>query len=92
MDIKNRKITRFRCYYDPMVGAKPKQAFDKSEFPHADFELTPVGVYVRINMKTGPRATDLRLEEHLIPFANIQSIKFMPLPEPEKKPDTDKVP
>lgn len=77
-DLKNRKIEMFRCHIDPAVPPKPRNAFHRKEFSkETDFELTPVGVYVRYVATTPGSKTFV--SEHLIPFANIQSIKMMPL-------------
>lgn len=76
MNLKNRKIAQFRCNISPMIGPKPKNAYDLRDMPNCEFELTPAGVYVKAVFQTpgGPAQT----QEHLIPFANVQSIKFVP--------------
>jgi hypothetical protein len=81
-ELKNRKITQFRCHIDPMIPPKPRNAFNRVDFPNSEFELTPAGVYVHLIYQTpGSNVTE---QEHLIPFANIQSILLEPLPKDEK--------
>lgn len=84
-DLKNRKVLMFRCHLDPMVGAKSKNAFHRKDVgPDWIMELSPAGVYVRSVVKIpGSRLPVVR--EHLVPFSNIQSIEFEPLPEEEEK-------
>lgn len=81
--VSGRKIARFRCHIDPMVGPKPKQAFDVKDMK-MQAEMTPAGIYINIPISIPGNA--LRWEEHVIPFANIQSIKLEPLP-PESMKD-----
>ena len=73
-NLKNRSVTRFRTQIDPMIGSRPMNAFDKKMFPDWEMELTPAGVYVKAfsGSPTGQR----KMEEHIVPFANIQSIKL----------------
>lgn len=79
INLNGRKVKGFRCHLDPMVGPVPRNAFDMAT--HAmEAELTPAGVYVKV-LATG--------FEHLIPYANVQSIRLQPeaevLPVSEKK-------
>lgn len=76
MELKHRKIASFRAHLDPAIGPKPKNSFDRRELPKWDFEMTPVGVYVRAVFQTPSGITEA---EHIVPFANVQSIKLMPL-------------
>lgn len=80
MDIKNRQIFRFRAHYDPSVGNKPRQAFDKKDMPGAVFEMSQVGIYVKLP-KTGPGSKGFH--EYIVPFANVVSIMLEPLEEKE---------
>lgn len=76
-DLKGRKISMFRCHLDPSIGPKPKNAFTKKDMPNAYFELTPIGVYVKIIYQVPGNA--LQESEHLVPYANVQSIKLEPV-------------
>lgn len=64
----------FRCQVDPMVGPKPRNAFMPATMA-MEAELTDKGVYVKVL----PHGT-FQGTEHLIPFANIQSIGLEPDP------------
>lgn len=84
MELTKRKVLMFRCHLDPGVGPMPKQAFQLSD-PNSPIEeavLTPGGVYVK--MKPLRDAKDGEFVEHLVPYANIQSIKLMPQEKPVK--------
>lgn len=87
-DLKGRKVSQFRCHIDPMMGGRPKNSFDRREFPNAEFELMPFGVYVKITMKQGPRNLPFDYEG-IVPFANIQSITLYPagVNGPQEKTD-----
>lgn len=78
MELKNRIANRFRCHIDPQIG-RPKNAFCKTdpELKDAHFELTPIGVYVRLKVRQD--GTTWREEEHIVPYANIQYIRLNPL-------------
>lgn len=81
MNISKRKIQMFRCYYDPQIGGKSRQAFSKVELPKWDMEMTQIGVYVKWpEIRQGGI---VKYHEHLVPFANIQSLKFEPDAEVE---------
>lgn len=82
-ELKGRKVAGFRTHIDPMIGPKPKNSFDKREMTNAEFELTPIGVYVRV--VTHVPGGQHKLMEHIVPYANVQSIRLEALPEPEKK-------
>lgn len=75
-DLKNRKIKMFRCHLDPAIGPRPRNAFSKHECQEWDFELTPVGVYVHARYAV-PGGRTMTESEHLVPFANVQSIQFI---------------
>lgn len=80
-EIKGRKVAGFRTHIDPMIGPRPKNSFDKREMNNAEFELTPIGVYVRIIMQVPGNKP--KLMEHVVPYANVQSIRLEPLEEKE---------
>lgn len=88
MDLKNRKVICFRTYYDPMVGGKPKQAFHKKELKNWEFELTPIGMYVKAVFPPAPGGVVLT-SEYVIPYENIQCVELAPAEE--KKTDDKKV-
>lgn len=72
MDLKNRKVVQIRTHYDPMIGGKPQQAFNlKSMGEGAHMEVTPIGVYIKIWVGVANAKT---LQEHIVPYANVQSI------------------
>jgi hypothetical protein len=75
MEVNKRKVLMFRAHYDPMIGPTPKNAFMLSDpnSPIEDAEMTPAGIYVRMKPLKGGQAV-----EHVVPYANIQSIKLKP--------------
>lgn len=74
MDLKNRKVEMFRCHIDPAIGAKAKNAFMVGKDGIKEAELTPIGVWVRwVNTSPGNQGNEA---EHLVPFANVQSVKL----------------
>lgn len=75
MSLVGRKINCFRTQVDPMIGPKPRNAYVPSQMA-MEAELLDVGVYVRVL----PHGTFMG-SEHIIPFANVQSIRLEP-PEP----------
>lgn len=75
-DLKGRKVEMFRCHLDPAIGPKARNAFSKKEYPDWIFELTPIGIYVRAIMKV-PNSP-AQEQEHIVPYANVQSIKLVP--------------
>jgi hypothetical protein len=77
--LTGRKVNTFRCQVDPMVGPKPRNAFVPSTMG-MEAELMDHGVYVKVM----PYGT-FTGSEHLIPFANIQSIRLEPEAESEMK-------
>lgn len=74
MNLAKRRILMFRTYDDPSIGPKPRQAFSMKELPLWHMEMTQIGVYVKWPeiSQTGAK----KFHEHLVPFANIQTIKF----------------
>lgn len=74
-DLKGRKVSVFRCHIDPVVGGSSKNAFALKDFPGGLFELTPIGVYVKIIRKV-PGNLKSETFEHVIPYANVQSIQL----------------
>lgn len=87
MDLLKRKIKMFRCHYDPIIGPTPKNAFktDDPETCIEEAEITPAGVYVKTKPNRNKEVT-----EHLIPYANIQSILLFPEVKVELKDDKAK--
>lgn len=74
MDLKNRKVLQFRTQIDPMIGPLAKNAFNLSTLPGWEFHLCAAGVYVKaVHQVPGNQA---QISEHIVPFANIQSIKL----------------
>lgn len=53
----------------------PKNAIHAADMKLEACELTPIGIYVRTN----------KGEEHVVPYANAQSIKLKPLEAKDKK-------
>jgi hypothetical protein len=83
MDIKNRVVQQCRFHYDPSIGGKPKQAFNLKDMGEgAVMELTPIGIYMKVWVG-GPGAKVM--QEHLVPYANTQSIMLAPEVEKEEK-------
>lgn len=74
MEVANRSIQMFRCYRPPLIGPTPKLAYvPKDSGLHA--ELCEFGIYVR----------ESKGFEHLVPYANLESIRFEPIAEISKK-------
>ena len=86
-DLKNRKIHMFRCHLDPQINGKSQNAFSKTDprFAGWEFELTPVGVYVA-GKTTLPGGKEVQYFEHLVPFANVQSIQLI-VEDKDKAPE-----
>lgn len=80
-DLRGRKVDMFRCHLDPAIGPKPMNAFTRKAFPHAAFELTPIGIHVHLTI-TKPGTNEIVIEEHIVPYANVQSIKLV---QPDKE-------
>lgn len=82
MELKNRKVQQVRYHYDPMIAGKPKQAWNLKDMgDDAHMELTPIGVYMKIWV--GPANMKV-LQEHIVPFANTQSIMLATEEKPTK--------
>jgi hypothetical protein len=79
MELKNRKVASFRAHLDPAIGPKPRNSFDVRELKNWDFEMTPIGIYVKARFQAPGGGT--QEQEHIVPFANIQSIKLAPKEE-----------
>ena len=86
MNLNGRKVVRFRATIDPMIPPRPRNAFDLRELKGWEFEMTPAGVYVKAVISSDP-GKPAQVEEHVIPWGNIQSIKLAP---EEKKADEKK--
>ncbi len=70
-DITGRSIKTFRCYKDPMIPPKPRNAFqmgDGTGQVPGTAEITTMGVYVKT--KT--------YGDYVIPYANVESIQLLP--------------
>ena len=74
--LSGRGVARFRTHIEPGIGPKPRNAFDMRE-QMFDAELTPIGIYVKMT-RTEP-GKGQSVEEHVVPYSNIQSIKLVPL-------------
>lgn len=72
MTLVGRKVLRFRCQIDPMIWRKPMNAFVPSDMGMSA-HITDGGVYVKVES-----GATFEGGEHLIPFANIQSIRLEP--------------
>ncbi len=81
MDITTRKVSLFRTHIDPMIGPVARLAFSMADpllqAIALEVELTPYGIYA----KWLDRRNKDAVHEHLVPFANIQSIKLEPMDE-----------
>ncbi len=65
MEIANRKVQMFRCYRPPLIGPTPKLAYVPSD-SRLEAEMCEYGIYVR-------EASGI---EHMVPYANIESIRL----------------
>lgn len=84
--MNQRKVSQFRCQIDPMIGPKPANAFQMGDgagqLPGEAY-LTAVGVHVYHHYR--PKlGGELVVTEHIVPYANLQSIKL--IPEEKKGP------
>lgn len=82
-ELKGRKVNMFRCHLDPAIGPKARNAFSKKEYPNWEFELTAIGIYVRAIHRT-PHLNKDQMSEHIVPYANVQSIHLIPEEEEAK--------
>lgn len=83
MDLKNRKVAQFRTNISPQIGPKPMNAFSAKDLKNWEFELTPVGVYVKARFAIPGNQSEE--QECLIPYANIMMIKLEPAAKEEAK-------
>lgn len=72
MNLVGRKINTWRCQVDPMIGPKPRNAFVPSQMG-MEAELIESGIFVKVL----PHGTFMG-SEHIVPFANVQSIRLEP--------------
>ena len=85
--LMGRKIAMFRAHYDPMIGPTTKNAFNLMD-PNIKMEgeYTENGIYVKVLIQETNKLTGKKFfPEHLVPFANIQSIKLMPIDEEKEQ-------
>lgn len=74
MELSKRIVNTFRAQVDPMIGPKPRNAFVPAQMG-MEAHLIDCGVYVKVL----PSGT-FQGSEHIVPFANIQSIRLEPEP------------
>lgn len=90
MNLSTRRIKMIRTHIDPQIGPNPKLAFSITDpllqAIDLEMELTPIGVWA----KWIDKRNNNEPHEHLVPFANIQSIKLEPKPT-ELSSDEDDV-
>ena len=67
MKLDGRKVAFFRAHIDPGVGPTPKNAIHAENMKLKACEITPAGIYVML-----PDG-----QEHIVPYANVQSIKLV---------------
>lgn len=68
---KNRQVNVFRCYRDPMIPPKARNAFKMGDGPDqlpGTAEITTIGVLVKTK----------RNGDYLVPYANVESIHLLP--------------
>ena len=71
-DLIGAEVKMFRCHLDPMIGPKPRQAFVPSDvFAEAYW----IGYWVYMKYVQPGK------DRHIVPSANIQSIRIGPLDE-----------
>lgn len=75
MNLTGRTVAMFRTQTDPMVGPKPRNAFVPKDMA-MEATLLDCGVYVKV-LPYGK----FEGSEHIIPFANVQSIRLEPKDE-----------
>lgn len=64
-------VKMFRCQIDPMIGGFPRNAFKPKDLGMEARLLLPVGIWVKT-----PKTRNHDGGEHIVPFANIQSIEL----------------
>ena len=77
MELLKRKVKMFRCHLDPGIGPMPRNAFMLTD-PNSPIEfaqITPIGIYIK--MKPIRDAKEGVFREHLVPYANLQSVELM---------------
>lgn len=79
-DLLDRKIEFFRAHIEPGVLSMPKNALHHSDKDIAIMEATEVGVYIK---------TRLGLE-HLVPWSNCQTVRFLKKEEVDPKTEVIK--
>ena len=86
MKIANRKVQMFRCDRDPMLTQRARKAHMVEEMgAEAWVNEGETGLFVKTNDGN----------EHFVPFSNVESLRFAPLPldvAEETKPRITKQP
>lgn len=76
--LNGRRLQMFRTHIDPQIGPTPKLAFSMQDpllqAIGLEVELTTIGIYA----KWYDRRNGDQVHEHIVPFANVQSIKLEP--------------
>ena len=68
MQVSNRRIQMFRCYRPPLIGPKVDLAYVPKD-KNLQAEICEFGVWVK-ELANGT--------EHMVPYANIESIRLEP--------------
>lgn len=72
----NRPVKMFRCYRDPHIPPKPRNAFTMGtgadQLP-GEAELSPYGVHV----KTAPTPQTGAAREFIVPWANVECLELI---------------
>lgn len=71
-DLTKKKIQFFRAYRDPSIGPKPAFAFH-TDAMKLEVEHHPEGIFVR----TQKNAKNPTGSEHLVPWANVESVRYV---------------
>lgn len=74
MKMVGREVEMFRCHLDPMIGASAKNAFMMKDMKAKAF-VTDMGIHFKFDP-----GTPFNESEHLVPYANIQSIRLVKQP------------
>lgn len=69
MELSHRIVQMFRCYRPPLIGPTPKLAYMPKDSGLEAIYVPNNGVYVK----------EANGMEHLVPLANIESLRFEPL-------------
>jgi len=75
MNLLSRRVAMFRCHTNPMLTAKPMQAYVPSQMG-MEAEMDQHGVYIKV-LGNGQRGES----EHFVPFSNIESVRLEPEPD-----------